>query len=87
MGYAPSPENKINIHVGGVYCGKQASLARFAANYDALSDGCRARLTGKLSRAGGCCSAPPRLGGGGLSAPGCGRSFGCGTQVSAEQAL
>jgi UV DNA damage endonuclease len=46
MGYHDaSPENKINIHVGGSYGDKDAALARFAASYQALSDRCRPRLT------------------------------------------
>lgn len=46
MGYdVPSPYNKINIHIGGVYGGKQQTLARFARNVQRLSPSCRARLT------------------------------------------
>lgn len=46
MGYdVPSPYNKINIHIGGVYGGKQDTLKRFAANAARLSPACRARLT------------------------------------------
>lgn len=46
MGYSvPSPYNKINIHIGGVYGGKQKTLARFARNLARLSPACRARLT------------------------------------------
>jgi len=41
----PSPENKINIHVGGVYGSKDASLSRLAASLAELSPACRARLT------------------------------------------
>ena len=49
MGYQPSPENKINIHVGGVYNtlgSKEDTMRRWAANYNRLSPGCRARMTG-----------------------------------------
>lgn len=47
MGYDahPSPENKINIHVGGVYGGKEETIKRFAQNYRRLSEPCRRRLT------------------------------------------
>mmetsp|Transcript_42538 Transcript_42538/g.76270 ORF Transcript_42538/g.76270 Transcript_42538/m.76270 type:complete len:536 (+) Transcript_42538:908-2515(+) len=46
LGYShASPENKINIHVGGVYGNKPASLARFASALSRLSPHCRARLT------------------------------------------
>lgn len=45
MGLKPSHWNKINIHVGGTYGDKQATLARFAKNFVLLSDNLRARLT------------------------------------------
>ena len=45
MGYPPSPENKVNIHVGGVYGDKEAALARFAAAFKRLSKGLQKRLT------------------------------------------
>jgi UV DNA damage endonuclease len=45
MGYAPSHENKINIHIGTRRGSKAQSLARFAAGVERLSDACRARLT------------------------------------------
>lgn len=46
MGYAPSPENKVNIHVGYLRGrSKTAALGAFAAAADLLSDACRARLT------------------------------------------
>lgn len=45
MGYAPSHDNKINIHVGGHYGCKRAALHRFAAALDGLTHSCRARLT------------------------------------------
>lgn len=45
MGYVPSPVNKINIHVGGVYGDKDATLQRWADNYQKLSPNCKARVT------------------------------------------
>jgi UV DNA damage endonuclease len=48
VGYEPSPVNKINIHVGGVYKelgGKAATLWRWAAGFARLSPACRARVT------------------------------------------
>lgn len=45
MGLEPSPENKINIHVGGAYGDKSETLKRFADNYLALPDNIRNRLT------------------------------------------
>ncbi|KAG7670542.1 hypothetical protein Ndes2526B_g00304 [Nannochloris sp. 'desiccata'] len=46
MGYtSASPENKINIHVGGVYGNKPTTLERWAGNYKKLSPNCRARVT------------------------------------------
>ncbi|WP_111630162.1 UV DNA damage repair endonuclease UvsE [Larkinella arboricola] len=45
MGLKPSHWNKINIHVGGTYGDKTASLARFAQNFKLLSENLRARLT------------------------------------------
>lgn len=45
MGLTPSHWNKINIHVGGTYGDKQATLARFADNFGKLSENLRARLT------------------------------------------
>lgn len=49
MGFEPaSPENKINIHVGGVYSShgsKEDTMRRWAANYARLSPRCRARVT------------------------------------------
>jgi UV DNA damage endonuclease len=44
MGFAPSLENKINIHVGGVYGSKPRALERFARSVERLSPGARARL-------------------------------------------
>ncbi|RRA97969.1 UV DNA damage repair endonuclease UvsE [Larkinella rosea] len=45
MGLTPSHWNKINIHVGGTYGDKTATLARFARNFSLLSANLRARLT------------------------------------------
>ncbi|MFD2935239.1 UV DNA damage repair endonuclease UvsE [Spirosoma flavum] len=45
MGLKPSHWNKINIHVGGTYGDKIATLARFAKNFSLLSENLRARLT------------------------------------------
>jgi UV DNA damage endonuclease len=45
MGLTPSHWNKINIHAGGTYGDKAATLARFVQNFRKLSEGARARLT------------------------------------------
>jgi UV DNA damage endonuclease len=46
MGFdVASPENKINIHVGGAYGDKRATLRRWADRYQELSPRCRARVT------------------------------------------
>ena len=45
MGFEPSHWNKINIHIGGVYGDKLATLDRFAENFERLSANCKARLT------------------------------------------
>jgi UV DNA damage endonuclease len=45
MGLKPSHWNKINIHVGGTYGDKTATLKRFAQNFNLLSANLRARLT------------------------------------------
>ncbi len=45
MGLTPSHWNKINIHVGGTYGDKSATLTRFAQNFQLLSENLRARLT------------------------------------------
>lgn len=45
MGLAPSHWNKINIHAGGTYGDKAATLARFVKNFGLLSENLRARLT------------------------------------------
>lgn len=52
MGYPPSHENKINIHIGTRQGSKAQSLARFAAGVERLSDACRARLTGEAWQGG-----------------------------------
>jgi len=44
MGYAPSFDNLINIHVGAAYGDKSSTIARWLQNYSRLSDGLRARL-------------------------------------------
>jgi UV DNA damage endonuclease len=44
MGYAPSFENLINIHVGATYGDKRATIDRWLSNYAKLSDNLRARL-------------------------------------------
>ena len=44
MGYEPSFENKINIHIGGAYGDPESAAARWRKNYLRLSDRCRARL-------------------------------------------
>ena len=44
MGFAPSFENKINIHVGSTYGDKPGTIARWLHNYDRLSDSVKARL-------------------------------------------
>jgi UV DNA damage endonuclease len=45
MGLKPSHWNKINIHAGGTYGDKAATLARFTKNFGLLSENLRARLT------------------------------------------
>ena len=45
MGLKPSHWNKINIHVGGTYGDKAATLTRFAQNFGLLSENARARLS------------------------------------------
>lgn len=45
MGLQTSPWNKINIHVGGAYGDKAATLKRFAQNFKLLSKNLQARLT------------------------------------------
>jgi len=45
MGLPPSHWNKINIHVGGAYGNKEATLKRFAQNFKLLSSNLQKRLT------------------------------------------
>lgn len=45
MGLPASHWNKINIHVGGAYGDKVATLKKFASNFSLLSENLRARLT------------------------------------------
>ena len=44
LGFAPSHYNKINIHVGGSYGDKEATLARFCENFGLLNDSTKRRL-------------------------------------------
>ena len=44
MGFAPSFENLINIHIGATYGDKTGTVDRWLRNYDRLSDGVKARL-------------------------------------------
>jgi len=44
MGYEPSFNNKINIHIGGAYGEPEAAIKRWLKNWHRLSDRCRARL-------------------------------------------
>ena len=44
MGYDPSYENKINIHIGAAYGDKPSTIAAWLRNYDRLSDNLKARL-------------------------------------------
>ena len=45
MGFDPSHYNKINIHVGGAYGDKEATISRFCKNFELLSDSAKKRLT------------------------------------------
>ena len=45
IGLTISPYNKINIHVGGAYGDKQATLKRWVKNYNKLNYNTRKRLT------------------------------------------
>jgi UV DNA damage endonuclease len=44
MGFAPSFENLINIHIGATYGDKPGTVDRWLRNYDRLSDNVKARL-------------------------------------------
>lgn len=44
LGFKPSHYNKINIHVGGSYGDKEATLERFCKNFELLNDDTKARL-------------------------------------------
>ena len=44
MGYDPSPYNKINIHVGGVYGDKKGTLNAFCHNFKLLNEDTKKRL-------------------------------------------
>ncbi len=44
MGYAPSFDNLINIHVGATYGDKTTTVARWIQNWDRLSDSLKSRL-------------------------------------------
>jgi UV DNA damage endonuclease len=44
MGFAPSFDNLINIHVGATYGDKATTIQRWLKNYDRLSDNLKARL-------------------------------------------
>lgn len=44
MGFEPSNYNKINIHVGGAYGDKEATLKRFCENFQLLNDSTKKRL-------------------------------------------
>jgi len=44
MGYEPSFENKINIHVAGVYGDREATAKRWIKTWRRLSDSCKSRL-------------------------------------------
>lgn len=45
MGYEPSPWNKINIHIGGVYGDKDSAIQRWATNFKRLSLNAQKRMT------------------------------------------
>jgi UV DNA damage endonuclease len=44
MGFAPSFDNPINIHIGATYGDKPGTVDRWLHNYQRLSDSCKARL-------------------------------------------
>jgi UV DNA damage endonuclease len=45
MGLSRTPYNKINIHLGGAYGDKEASMKRFVRNFPRLPESVRSRLT------------------------------------------
>jgi UV DNA damage endonuclease len=45
MGLSRTPYNKINIHLGGAYGDKEASMKRFVENFPRLPESVRSRLT------------------------------------------
>ena len=45
MGLSRTPYNKINIHLGGAYGDKEASMKRFVKNFPRLPESVRSRLT------------------------------------------
>ena len=45
MGLSRTPWNKINIHLGGAYGDKEASMKRFVKNFPRLPESVRSRLT------------------------------------------
>lgn len=45
MGFEPSWENKINIHVGGAYGDRESALKRFCESFELLDEGTKKRLT------------------------------------------
>ena len=44
MGFTPSYENKINIHIGGAYGNPERAAMTWLHNWDRLSDSCKSRL-------------------------------------------
>jgi UV DNA damage endonuclease len=44
MGYVPSLENKINIHIAATYGDKASAIIRFKDNFKLLSENCRKRM-------------------------------------------
>lgn len=45
MGFEPSPENKVNIHIRATYGDKEATGSRFIKNFDMLAEHTKKRLT------------------------------------------
>ena len=50
MGYSPSVENKINIHVGGAYGDKESALNRFCSNFQKLDENTKRCLLNRLTK-------------------------------------